>query len=405
MTPKSPISNAGKRVLIYYIQFTSSPGGSEYLPLLFIEELQKRGCDVTLALNWESDVARTAALYGIRLDLQKLRTVVIKPRRRFLDKLDNILPYFRVRRLKKLSKHVEVCISAANMFDFGRPAHHIVFLMRLFGDNLFSDYAMHRPPPVGFPRFKQAFRTFVAETFLRPMLGMRSTRSILADPREQIYVPSRFVAETMHAFYGPFNCTVFYPPTSFEIKPRPDVRREPLRIVYLGRIQPEKKILDIISIVERARILSGQDIRLHIAGPLTPGEYAETIRRTVSEKPWIQLVGAIYGNDKASFLLGGTYAVHACREEAFGISVVEYLKARIIPVVPDEGGSMEVVDNPSLTYRTDEDAARILARLIDDEAFRQDQLNRCKERAKEFSFERYMETQHKILDRILGESL
>ena len=94
--------------------------------------------------------------------------------------------------------------------------------------------------------------------------------------------------------------------------------------------------------------------------------------------------------------------MHARRDEEFGISVVEYLKAGIIPVVPDEGGSMEIVDTPSLTYRTDEDAARILARLLDDEAFRQDQLRRCMERAKLFSTDHYAESQQKILDNILG---
>ena len=39
------------KALVYFTGFDDSYGGSEYLPLLFIEELQ-RTCDVTLALNW-----------------------------------------------------------------------------------------------------------------------------------------------------------------------------------------------------------------------------------------------------------------------------------------------------------------------------------------------------------------
>ena len=41
----------GKKVLVYYYVFGSALGGSEYLPLLFIAELQQRGCTITLALD------------------------------------------------------------------------------------------------------------------------------------------------------------------------------------------------------------------------------------------------------------------------------------------------------------------------------------------------------------------
>jgi glycosyltransferase involved in cell wall biosynthesis len=391
---------AGKKILIYYYMFGETLGGSDYLPLLFIEELQRRGNSVTLALDWKSDIEHAAKHYDVKIDLQAVNVVLVKPENSVLRRLDAVLPFYRTRQLKKLAKHADVCISCANMFDFGKPAHHVVFLMRLFGDNAFCDFFMHRKPLSGLSLFKRKLRTFLAETVLRPLLGMRSTRTILADHREHIYVPSRYVANTMRAFYGDFNCTVFYPPTTFEIPPMA-IERAPLRVVYLGRVQKEKGISEIIGIVERARAVSGQDIQLHIAGPLAPGEYADTIRRTVSEKPWIRLLGPVYGNDKAAFLLGGTYAVHARRDEEFGISIAEYLKAGIIPIVPDEGGSKEVVDAPSLTYRTDEDAARILARLLIDGSFRKEQADHCKERAKEFSFGQYMKHQNRILDRIM----
>ena len=389
-----------KKVLLYYYEFGSALGGSEYLPLLLIAELQQRGYTVTLALAWESKLELAAKRYHVDLDAEKVNVLTIKPKYRFLQKLDSILPFYRVRQLKKLARHADVCISTANMIDFGRPAHHVVYLMRLFGDNAFNDFCQHRPPPTGFPLLERRVRNLVAETFLRPLLGVRSTRKILADQRERIYVPSRYVADTMKAFYGPFNCTVFYPPTSFDIPPM-DVERDPMRVIYLGRIQQEKGILEIVEIVERARELSARDIRLHLAGPLTPGAYAEKLKRIAGEKTWIQLVGPVYRQDKAVFLLGGTYAIHAERDEAFGISITEYLKAGCIPIVPDEGGTPEVVGNPALAYHTGEDAARILVRLLTDDAFRQAQLDHCRDRAKEFSFEHYMDTQHMILDRIL----
>ena len=391
---------SGKKVLIYYYTFASKPGGSDYLPLLFIAELQRRGCDITLALDWKSDMKRAANIYHVELDAEKVHVVTVKPKNGLLKKLDSILPFYRVRQLRKLAKQADVCISAANMIDFGRPAHHVVYLLRLFGDNAFNDFCQHRPPLSGFPRLKRQVRTFVAENLLRPLLGTRSTRKILGDRREHIYVPSNYVADTMRAFYGPFNCTVFYPPTSFDSLPA-EVKRDPMRVIYLGRIQEEKGILKIVCIADRARTLSGLDIRLDLAGPLTPGAYTEALKRTVAEKPWIRLVGPVYGQEKTEFLLSGTYAIHAERDEAFGISITEYLKAGCIPVVPDEGGTPEVVDDPALTYHTDEDAAKILARLLSDDAFRRERLEHCQERAGDFSFECYLETQHRILDNIL----
>ena len=393
----------GKKILIYYYMFGKTLGGSDYLPLLFIEELQRRGNSITLALDWKSAIEHAANHYGVRINLQAVNVVLVKPENDFLRRLDAILPFYRVRQLKKLAKHADVCISCANMIDFGKPAHHVVYLMRLFGDNAFCDFFMHRKPLSGLPLFNRKLRTLLAETILRPLLGMRLTRTILADQREHVYVPSQYVANTMRAFYGDFNCTIFYPPTTFEIPPM-EIKRIPHRVIYLGRVQKEKGITEIIDIVDCVRMISKQDIQLHIAGPMTPGEYAEALKRTVAEKPWIRFIGPIYGNDKAAFLLGGTYAVHARRDEEFGISVAEYLKAGIIPIVPDEGGSMEVVSNPALTYHTNEEAANILAHLLSDEVFRQEQLGLCRKRANAFSFERYMENQHKILDKILGET-
>ena len=394
---------AGKKVLIHYIQFTPSPGGGEFLPLLLMEEFQKRGCSITLALNWESDVGIMAELYGVEIDLQKINVIIIKPKKRFLDRLDNILPFYRVWQLKKLVKNADVYISTANLFDFGKPAHHFVFLLRLMGDNAFIDYYNHVPPLKGAARFKRKARTFLAETILRPLLGMRSTRKILSDQREHIYPPSQYVDSIMRSFYGPFNSTVFYPPTAFEAG-ETDVPRDPFRVNYLGRVTPEKRVDEIVGIVAQARELSGLPLTLYLAGHLDETPFIEKLRRTAAENPWLHLPGPVYGEEKAKFLLSGAYAIHAERDEAFGISITEYLKAGLIPIVPDEGGTVEIVDAPELTYHTPEDAAKILVRLLQDETFREGQLSHCKERAKLFSAQAYMENQRRTMEKILAET-
>lgn len=388
-----------KKVLIYFTQFDQALGGSEFTPLAFISELQKR-CEVTLALNWRSDVGRAAETLGIEIDLSRLRIEYVKPENAWLKKLDSILPFYRTRRLKQLAKEADVCISTANMFDFGKPAHHFVYLLRLFGDNAFCDYLRGKPSPRGLAGFRRGLRTFLAENLLRPLLGIRSTRKILADPEEHIYPTSHYVEKVMRGFYGEFNSTVFYPPTIFEFS-EAGLERDPLQVVCLGQLFPEKRLRDVIAIVEHAREISGLDLKLSFGGPLNASAYVAGLRKEAAEKPWMRLAGPVYGKEKEHFLLRATYAVHAERDEAFGIVAAEYLKGGLIPVVPDEGGTPEIVDDPALTYHTVEDGARILAKLALDEAFRTERRCRCAERAGRFAKQAYLENQHRLLTRIL----
>ena len=393
-----------KKALIYFTQFPRELGGSEYMPLLFVAELQKT-CSVTLALNWKSDVETACRLCGIPIDFSRLKVVLVKPKSPLLCKLDAILPFYRTWQLKKLAADADICISTVNMFDFGKPAHHFIYFMRMFGDNAFNDFFMHRPPLTGTALLKRKLRTFLAETVLRPLLGIRSTRRLLADPREHIYPTSRYVEKTMRDFYGPFTSTVFYPPTIFECRPG-SAERDPLRVNCLGRISPEKRITEIIGIVENARRISGLPLTLHIGGGLGNDAYSEELRAAAAERDWVVLHGAVYREEKENFLLSGTYAVHAERDEAFGIAVAEYLKAGNIAIVPDEGGSQEVVSVPALTYRDPDEASRILARLLTDEAFREEQRRNCAARAERFSRQKYLEIQEKLLNGIIaGESV
>jgi glycosyltransferase involved in cell wall biosynthesis len=391
-----------RKALLYFTGFNSTPGGSEYLPLLLAAELQKTH-DVTMALNWDSDVSRTAQAVGIPIDANHIKVVVVKPKRKFLAKIDSVLPIFSTHRLKALARDADICISAANIVDFGRPAWHFIYLLRTLGDNAFLDYVRHLPQRSRFSRLRQATRTFLAEKILRPMLGVRSTRKILADPRERILPNSYYVESVMREFYGVFNGIMFYPPTIFEVGDVPDVARNPLKVVYIGQIFPQKRITDIVAIVERAREISGCDLRLVIAGHLGRTAYVDAVKALAAHREWVLLVGGVYGDAKKTLLLSATYAIHAERDEMFGISVTEYLKAGNIVLVPDEGGTPEIVGSQELAYRTDGEAAQMLAHLLSDETFREKMRRHCAGRAKTFSRTAYMKRQRKLLDGMLKQ--
>ncbi len=387
-----------KKVLLYY-NFSFSFGGGDFLPLSFIAELQN-ACDLTVALDSADGLRKAADLYGITIDPSAFKVEQVTPKGYDIKRHNAYLSLYRARRLKKLARKTDLCISLSNITDFGRPAHHFMNMLA-FGDDAFTAYVKsgkkaNRKTLSGICRS-------VAGSIFRAILGMRTKSRIIRDPKERVYPNSRFVERLMIEFYGPFNSTVFHPPTLFAVRD-PDVRRDPLKVVCIGRVLREKRITDIIDIVRRARLLSNQDITLHIAGRIDQEPaYGEALRKIAAQERWIVLAGALYGKEKEDFLTSGTYAIHAERDEAFGISVAEYLVAGLVPIVPDEGGSCEVVSDPDVTYHTNEDAAQILARLLVDEEFRAQQQASCARRARIFSRNAYLDRQRELLRGILAD--
>ena len=120
----------------------------------------------------------------------------------------------------------------------------------------------------------------------------------------------------MTDYYGAFNSSVFYPPTLFEAGAT-TIERDPLKLIYIGRIVPEKRIEKIIHIVEKTRMATGLNLKLHIAGRIDQSpSYGEQLRKMEAERDWLKLLGALYGVEKQDFLMSGSYAIHAERFEA-----------------------------------------------------------------------------------------
>lgn len=382
-----------KNVLLYY-NFSYPLGGGDLLPLTFASWLQSR-CELTLAVDSVAGFRRALDAFGIPLDAGRIKIVPLLPAGLTSRSHNFYWSYRRSLRLKRLAAKADVCISAANVTDFGRPAHH--FINMLSGvDHAFTAHS-------GIVKPKASIKRFLVDEVIRPLAGMRSKRRIFADRRERFYSNSKYVHERLIAFYGDFHDTIFYPPTTYEPAISGETpSRDPMRVICLGRISPQKRVTDIIDVVERARALSGKDIKLTIAGPCGSGEYATTIKQLAEARKWITLVDGVFGKAKDDLLRSGNFAVHSRRDEEFGIAVTEYLKAGLIPVVPCEGGSCEVVDKPELSYSTNEDAASKLARLVTDSAFANAMREHCRARATIFARSEYEKRESEILEKILS---
>lgn len=369
-----------RHVLIYFTGFSAHVGGSECLLFSLIQALQKGGCSVTVALQSTGDLGRVAKTYGMEIDLSKL----------------TILRFVRARQLRKMGPQFDFCISCANPVDFGRPGIHFVHMMTLdagyFNKIWFRDQGKAVPLKT---RLAQG-----RDTMVRILSRVRSARQIVRDPREIVLPNSNFVKRSIEAYYKCRVHDAFYPPTLFEpMSLRAD---NSLDVACLGRVGPEKKVLEIIDIVERARRLTGKELRLRIAGHVPPADatytdYGRRVRERAAECPWIKLEGVLTGESKARYLSECRFAIHHCEVEAFGISITEDIKAGIVPLVPREGGSSEVVGTDELVFSSDDEAARKLARLVEDREYYRVNQAHVMARAELFSAMKYQMRQKALL--------
>ena len=387
-----------KRALLFFTGFSKQIGGSEYLAFLLIKELQK-SCEVTVALQHAgADPLAVAEIYGIHLSRENLKLIVLEPKSRFLGKLDRVFDSLWRRRLRRIGPRYDICISCANVVDFGRPGFHFIFMLAL--DNSFRNYFWGGKPSSVVSIIKEICRNSI-ERLSMVVAGCRKVAKIVADEKETIIPNSEFVRKTLEAHYHCKIGPVFYPPTTYEFA---NIHRNKnLDVLSIGRIAPEKRVADMIEIVRIARNKSGLPFRIRLAGLCSNPVVAKQIDELSKLYDWVVLEGVVVGEKKSKLFGECSFALHACKIEAFGISVAEYLKAGVVPIVPVEGGPAEIVDYAPLLYGTLDEAADILIRLSTDERFYNECAGHCAQRSKFFSAATYFKRQSELIGKITGE--
>lgn len=181
---------------------------------------------------------------------------------------------------------------------------------------------------------------------------------------------------------------VLYPPVEDGFPDVP-VEQKDFGFVCIGRISQEKRIERIIEILAAVRS-RGHDIHLHVIGDCS-NPYGQSIRQLAeAEGGWVHLDGRKAGLEKKDILAAHRFGIHACQGEAFGIAVAEMVKAGCITFVPDEGGQVEIVNHPDLTYANVDDAVVKIDAVLRDEQRQNDLRQHLKAQGELFSTERFM---------------
>jgi len=350
-------------------------GGSEATAMWTLQALQD-DCELTFATASPMDWAELNAVFGTRVDPARL--VCLRAPR--LPGVDSPLrlAYAQTRLFqrwcRRLAPAYDLCLSAYNPLDFGRPGVQVI------GDFSFSEtmrkrlYVQseaelrHRDGPLR--------RTYLA--FGRALGGPERP---LSERGDLVLANSAWSARQLEEHFGLVGCPVLHPPVVLPAPARsgpvPDgggggetaatsvtevPARDPLGFACLGRVVPEKEIERIVAILKAVRA-AGPPVTLRLVGRFGDDAYSERIRALVeAEGDWIRCEGFLTLTEKQALFTSLSFALHACRIEAFGIAVAEMASLGCVPLVPDTGGAGEIVPHSELKYGSEEEAvARILA--------------------------------------------
>ncbi len=128
---------------------------------------------------------------------------------------------------------------------------------------------------------------------------------------------------------------------SFNVKSSKKITKNPLTLLYIGRISKEKGVDLIVKAIEKLKIRYPK-IHLHILGPdnTRPAQKIKKLIIKTKTKNNITFHGKITGDKKWKFFKSCQMQIVASRDEGFGNVVIEGFFEKI-PVISSTGGALK----------------------------------------------------------------
>ncbi len=332
-------------------------GGSEATAMWTLQALQEL-YDVTFVTASPMDWDELNRAYGCAVDPDKIN-YRRAPRLPTVDgpaKLSQLqLRYFE-KFCHGIAGDYDLCISAYNPINFGKPG------IQLIGDFSFSEEMRKRLYVYGEQQFRHR-DSLARRVYLKLSEWIGIEEVPLAERGDLVLANSEWCVDQLAEFFGLQNAPVIYPPVVLPKAPAQS-ERDPLSFVCLGRVVPEKEIERMVSILRTVRE-RGYPVTLRLIGALDDSDYSARIGELVSSEDWVHSEGFLMLEKKHSILSQMTFALHACRIEAFGIAVAEMASMGCVPFVPSTGGAREIVGHEELQYAADDEAVEKIVSLLE----------------------------------------
>jgi glycosyltransferase involved in cell wall biosynthesis len=365
-------------------------GGSES-PALWTIEALKGDYDVTLISTGEADVDRLNSYYGTSLapgDFSH-RSVQLPAGLRSTGKFAGLKGRFLLRYVRRAAPEFDFLISAYGPMDFGKP-----------GIQMIADFSFVEEWRLELnPSFRKWKGWFYGKTFVRDVyLGVcDAVARVHSDAWKQnlTLANSHWSAARLLEKYG-IASQVVYPPVAIDFPAVPFSARD-CGFVCLGRVSPEKCVHSVIAILQKVRE-RGHDVHLHILGGMDDSEYGRKVRSLAGRSgEWVHLEGWVQGEHKMNLLTGHRFGIHARPNEPFGIAVAEMVQAGCLVFVPNEGGQVEIVNQPELTFSDEAEAVEKIHAVLSDQAKQAELLDGFRKGWNAFSVRTFVETMRNVV--------
>lgn len=362
-----------KKILFGHSYF--GRGGAESAAMLAIESLKN---DYTIHLitrgGWNLEELNTLSGTSI---LENEIILVKFPFRRLsgTNKFFGLLwdSYFN-RLCRRLAPGYDYRITASSTINWGMPAIHFL-----------TDIVWNRELNLKFnTEIRKRTSLYKAYNFLADQIKGKTSWE---PQKNDFFIANSLWTSAISAPYTSIPPGVIYPAVAANFR---DVLWSTRKneFVLMGRISPEKKIEDAITIIEKVR-KQGYNIGLTIFGQFDRSEYSNTIKELIKDKIWINAPGPIYGNEKSTILPTFKYGINTCQREAFGISTAEMMKAGIIPFVPVIGAQFEIINHDDLVFENLQDAVIKIVNVLNSEIQQQNLIDHLNKQMLKFSAEEF----------------
>ncbi|WP_049986072.1 glycosyltransferase family 4 protein [Halobellus rufus] len=303
-------------------------GGADAVCLSVCEALQREH-DVTLFTLSETSLETLARRFGVGLDVDGIDVRSPRGGSTTAKALSTAAPLLGpqlplrsvlVRRSFELEADTfDLAVSTANEFDFSVPSVQYVHYPQFHADRV--------------PDASGALNRLWSR-LAGPDRGSFEDVTMLAN--------SSWTADVFAGVYG-VEPTVVHPPVD-PIEPQADWDDREDGVVVVGRIAPDKRILDAVEVVDGVRE-RGHDVHLHVVGaaPRSYRQYADRVEAAAAERPYVTVERDVPRARLEELLGAHKYGLNLKPREHFGMSVAEYVAAGMIAFAPDSGGQREIL--------------------------------------------------------------